>query len=208
MNFLSAVLVAFSLLLSHSFASPTPSGTKASPKGASSGLNVRDGILASVVSGVVADASDAAHIFSADLGAFEDTVKAQVTGAPTSIPEVVSLVSSVFASTPTNLFDDVLELIEAGIAPTPQELETLIVGSVAPENSEHNVNLKNPNNKIYPFKSTGDAPYTLSEAQLREVIYIPQTFTYGKKPPVIVGLVCKVRHTSTHKIYLACPRLR
>jgi hypothetical protein len=31
-----------------------------------------------------------------------------------------------------------------------------------------------------------DAAYDLTEAALREVIYIPSTFTYGQKPPVIL----------------------
>jgi hypothetical protein len=31
-----------------------------------------------------------------------------------------------------------------------------------------------------------DAPYSIAESQLRAAIQIPSTFTYGKKPPVIL----------------------
>jgi hypothetical protein len=34
--------------------------------------------------------------------------------------------------------------------------------------------------------ATSDAPYTVSEAQLRAAIHIPSTFGYGKTPPVIL----------------------
>ncbi|KAK1987267.1 hypothetical protein LZ30DRAFT_646245 [Colletotrichum cereale] len=59
---------------------------------------------------------------------------------------------------------------------------------VAPVNaidSTNNNNIRNPAKPIWPKKDAADAPYTLSEAQLRQAIYIPQTFTYGQKPPVI-----------------------
>jgi hypothetical protein len=53
-------------------------------------------------------------------------------------------------------------------------------------NSEVNTNPKNPSEAVYPKKSSSDAPYDLTEAALRQVIYIPSTFTYGQKPPVIL----------------------
>ncbi|WQF84418.1 Putative alpha/Beta hydrolase [Colletotrichum destructivum] len=59
---------------------------------------------------------------------------------------------------------------------------------VAPINaidSISNNNPRNPAKAIWPRKDPADAPYTLTESQLRQVIFIPQTFTYGKKPPVI-----------------------
>lgn len=43
----------------------------------------------------------------------------------------------------------------------------------------------NPPRPIYPKADPRDAPYDLSEQQLRQVIYIPPEFTYGKKRPVI-----------------------
>lgn len=66
------------------------------------------------------------------------------------------------------------------------ELQTLIAGTFSGQNSETNVNPINPSPPIYPQKSCLDAPYTLTEAQLRQVIYIPDNFTYGAVPPVIL----------------------
>ena len=43
----------------------------------------------------------------------------------------------------------------------------------------------NPPVSVYP-KSELDAPYSISEQYLRSAIFIPETFTYGKKPPVIL----------------------
>ncbi|KZL83078.1 lipase b precursor [Colletotrichum incanum] len=51
--------------------------------------------------------------------------------------------------------------------------------------STKNNNPRNPDVPIWPRKDAADAPYSLSETQLRQAIFIPQTFTYGQKPPVI-----------------------
>lgn len=55
-------------------------------------------------------------------------------------------------------------------------------------NSFENVNTLSPRVPIYPSKASGDAPYTISEAQLRAAIKIPTSFQYGKsgKTPVIL----------------------
>lgn len=53
------------------------------------------------------------------------------------------------------------------------------------ENSVSNINLRAPARPIFPKKAPTDAPYSLSEAQLRAAIYIPPGFTYGRKPPTI-----------------------
>ena len=43
-----------------------------------------------------------------------------------------------------------------------------------------------PEPAIFPFREPGDAPYSLSNDQLRTAIHIPDSFTYGQKPPVII----------------------
>lgn len=43
-----------------------------------------------------------------------------------------------------------------------------------------------PPKSIYPKAASCDAPYTVSEDKLRSAIYIPDTFTYGERLPVIL----------------------
>ncbi|KAJ4999823.1 Lipase B [Colletotrichum sp. SAR 10_66] len=60
-----------------------------------------------------------------------------------------------------------------------------LVGPLTPLDSTNNLNPLNPAKPIYPKKDAADAPYSLTEQQLRQAIYIPKSFTYGQKPPVI-----------------------
>ncbi|KAG5747379.1 hypothetical protein H9Q72_014097 [Fusarium xylarioides] len=53
------------------------------------------------------------------------------------------------------------------------------------ENGNDNRN-PNPPKSVYPKAASCDAPYSLSEDKLRSAIYIPDTFTYGEKLPVIL----------------------
>ncbi|OCL01318.1 alpha/beta-hydrolase [Glonium stellatum] len=73
-------------------------------------------------------------------------------------------------------------MVENGLAPS--DIADIVSAYSVGYNSETNVNPAVPHKAIYPKKSSSDAPYSLTETQLREVIYIPSTFTYGKKPPV------------------------
>lgn len=97
--------------------------------------------------------------------------------------------SSIFSATPTILLEQVFDLIENGLVSDnlPAEVNALVTASFSGMNSETNVNPA-ANCSIYPQKNCTDAPYTLTEEQLRQVIYIPTTFTYGQVPPVIVGI--------------------
>ncbi|KAF2674346.1 alpha/beta-hydrolase [Microthyrium microscopicum] len=156
------------------------------PNVLSGAIGTVDGALSSVVGGVAADSSEASGIFSAILGAIEDTIKDQVTATPTNIAQATSVVASIFSATPTTIYDDIIKLAANGIAPDATDLANLLVGAVSGPNSETNINLKNPASPIYPKKSSTDPAYTLTETQLRQVIYIPSTFTYGQKPPVIL----------------------
>jgi hypothetical protein len=52
-------------------------------------------------------------------------------------------------------------------------------------NSASNVNPA-PKTSVYPKLGSSDAPYDVSESILRGAIHIPPTFTFGKKPPVIL----------------------
>lgn len=139
--------------------------------------------ISSILPGVVADVTTGAQIVSAVNQAAQDTIGDQVQGTPTNVSDVLATASGIFLATPTALISNILQLIPAGIP--VDEVETLLTASVDPRNSENNNNPPAPD-VIYPKKSPADAPYQLEEAQLREVIYIPDSFTYGQKPPVIL----------------------
>jgi hypothetical protein len=97
---------------------------------------------------------------------------------------VTSILASVFSSTPTNLFANVVELAANGLS--PGDLGNVLTTYSAGCNSETNNNPRNPSAAVYPKKSSQDAPYSLTEAQLRQAIYIPSTFTYGNVPPLVM----------------------
>lgn len=67
-----------------------------------------------------------------------------------------------------------------GIATADLVSPTTAVGST------QNYNPKEPSVEIYPKKNSTDAPYTTPEADLRAAIQIPEFFTYGERPPVIL----------------------
>ncbi|KAF2423116.1 alpha/beta-hydrolase [Tothia fuscella] len=178
------------VLIGTAFAVPAPSPVeldkRQSPSGVFSALNAVDTAFAGVLNGVAADASEASQIFSAALTAVEDTIKAQATARPSNVEQAVSVVSSILTPQPTNLYKNIVQLAANGLGPSASDFNLLVVGSLVGPNSENNLNLRSPAQPIYPKKSSTDAPYSLTEAQLRRVIYIPPAFTYGSKSPVIL----------------------
>jgi hypothetical protein len=98
--------------------------------------------------------------------------------------EATSILSSIFSATPTDLYDNIVELIANDFSPgNLGQVETTYSEGC---NSDTNNNPQDPSGTIYPKKSASDAPYSLSEAQLRQAIYIPSTFTYGNVPPIVM----------------------
>ncbi|EFQ33863.1 hypothetical protein CGRA01v4_10758 [Colletotrichum graminicola] len=100
-----------------------------------------------------------------------------------------------------NFFDKIQKQIGQGIVPSgllsnfqgllgtgalgSLDLANKLVVPIDAIDSINNNNIRNPVKPIWPRKDAADAPYSLSEAQLRQAIFIPQSFTYGQKPPVI-----------------------
>lgn len=91
--------------------------------------------------------------------------------------------SSLIGLATGNLFAQAIELAANDFV--PGDISNVLTTYSAGCNSDVNSNPRNPSTPIYPKKSSGDAPYSLSEAALRQVIQIPSTFTYGQKPPII-----------------------
>ncbi|KAI0123977.1 hypothetical protein BJ170DRAFT_598304 [Xylariales sp. AK1849] len=106
------------------------------------------------------------------------------TATPTDFAQVSTTLEAIYSATPTNIYVNVGAQIQAGITPSA-DINDIINGLDSGENSQNNDNPIDPDTPVYPQKDSDDAPYSLSEDQLRAAIYIPSTFTYGQKPPTI-----------------------
>ena len=111
---------------------------------------------------------------------------------PTSPAEASQRLSDVYNAKPTPSFylDAAQQLVEAALT-TDNVADAIdfVEGVLDGENSFNNVNPKNPRPAAYPRAGRRDAPYDLTEQQLRAAIYIPPTFQYGKQgapQPVIL----------------------
>jgi hypothetical protein len=119
------------------------------------------------------------------------TVTATV-AAPTSSAEASERIAQIFsaAPTPSSYLSAAEQLVEAAL--TTENIAdaiSFVDGLQNGENSFNNVNPRNPNPPAFPSAGPNDAPYDLSEAQLRAAIYIPSTFKYGRRgapQPVIL----------------------
>jgi hypothetical protein len=186
--FLFSKILLGASLFACAIAAPANFGKRASSSGVASALAAVDGAVSGVLNGIEADASEASQIYSALLTAVEDSIRSQVTATPTNLAQATSVLASILSTSTTNQYGNIVKLAANGFGPSISDLTVLVAGTLLGPNSENNLNLMIPSKTVYPKRGNSDAPYTLSEAQLREVIYIPPTFTYGKKPPVIVSL--------------------
>jgi hypothetical protein len=108
---------------------------------------------------------------------------------PADIPDALARASRVWASPTgrTDFFPAIATQVAAGLGPLLDgTLNTALTGGLPVGENSINNNNKPPTTEIYPKKDSGDAPYTVSEASLRAAIYIPSSFTYGVKRPVIM----------------------
>lgn len=111
-----------------------------------------------------------------------------VQSTPSSVQDVFNNLASIFPNntgSSTNMVTGATELVSQGMG--GQNLNAVASGQLTGENSSNN-NPQNPAQPVFPQKAAGDAPYSLSESVLRGAIFIPSTFTYGQKQPVIVGI--------------------
>lgn len=76
--------------------------------------------------------------------------------------DATSVAANIFSATPTNLFDNIVEMIENGL--TPSDLADTASAYPTGYNSKTNVNLAAPDETIYLKKSSSDALYSLTEA--------------------------------------------
>lgn len=103
--------------------------------------------------------------------------------APKTEDELRLSLASVWSTGNTNFYLGVMAQIDANIS--IPDLSADVVAPYSPLGSTNNNNPRDPTKAIYPQKSESDAPYSLSEDDLRSAIFIPPSFTYGQKPPLI-----------------------
>ena len=101
---------------------------------------------------------------------------------PSKTPDTISSVIAAAAiSAPTSI-------VEATLNATLNGLSIYSGATLKSSHSSGNTNnpTLNPKEPVFPRKEPADAPYSLSDAQLRAAIHIPAGFTYGHKPPVVI----------------------
>lgn len=140
-----------------------------------------DGLIGGILNNGQDEAEDLTSAFYALLQELDQVVP---TAAPTSVADLAALLNKVANANPENLIDSIATLVLNSLG--PESLEGVFGEFSTGSNSESNVNPREPLAPIYPSVMTGDAPYNIDEATLRAAIYIPDSFTYGKKPPVIL----------------------
>lgn len=113
--------------------------------------------------------------------------------APTAASQLNAGLQAIYTATSANFANQVASQVAAGlVGPTGTSLGGIVESLYGPnpllptgENSITNNNPRNPATAIYPKKAASDASYSLTESQLRAALYIPPTFTYGAKTPVL-----------------------
>ncbi|PHH68317.1 hypothetical protein CDD82_653 [Ophiocordyceps australis] len=106
---------------------------------------------------------------------------------PASMQEAASMVQDIVASAPNNWIVQIgCKLVNGIFLGMIDDLfNRARQQDSSPENSHDNKN-PDPPEPLYPKKCDSDPPYSNLEQHLRSAIFIPETFTYGKKPPVIL----------------------
>jgi len=139
------------------------------------------GLIGGVVSALGSEATDLASVALAVVDAIETVVP---TTTISSFADATAALSSNLAVA-TNLIDSVPGLIEAGF--DPSDISTIVNGFEGAYNGPSPYNVRSPKlGPVYPQRDPDDAPYTIDEDDLRSAIYVPDPFTYGRRPPVVL----------------------
>ncbi|KAF2223169.1 hypothetical protein BDZ85DRAFT_296354 [Elsinoe ampelina] len=143
-------------------------------------------IIGDLLSGVLGGIKDAVSKGNVD-GILSNLRKATPTSSPSSVDQARQRIAQIVQnSKPANIFEYSALLQANGlISGTLTTLIDGIAGQFSDQNSISNTN-PDPPTLVYPQRLPCDAPYTLPESSLRAAIYIPPTFTFGQKPPVIL----------------------
>ncbi|GAB7338950.1 hypothetical protein MBLNU457_5623t1 [Dothideomycetes sp. NU457] len=146
-------------------------------------LSGLEGAASSAVGGVVSALS--AAVGTADVLSSLSLVTP--TASPTDEADAISRLSSIVqVAQPTNIIEYDALLVLNGLT-TISVANGIgdVLGEFSQMDSSSNSN-PDPPTSVYPQKGPCDAPYSVSEDKLRSAIYIPDSFTHGAKPPVIL----------------------
>ncbi|KAK5108612.1 hypothetical protein LTR62_008188 [Meristemomyces frigidus] len=206
---LSGILALASTIVSLGYAipapAPSPAPTAAPPLDNAKDLNDRDLLgVTSILGGVTSELGLLIQQVDTGLTALNElggngnrqssasSILANVvkpTATMTDLNQASAAIESAWSSpTPNNIYAGIGQLVAAGAAGEGLGAAVNAIGNTGP-NSNNNNNPINPNPAAYPKAGSHDAPYDLTEAQLRAAIYIPSTFQYGRSgapQPVIL----------------------
>jgi hypothetical protein len=121
--------------------------------------------------------------------------------APSGVSDAASRLSSVIQAqaTESTASGFMSDLAEAGLTTdSVEDALEYVQGLLAGENSSNNYNLRDPSPYAYPLANSEDAPYSVSEYELRSAIYIPDKFQYGEDGAPQPVILVPVRDNPTH----------
>lgn len=104
---------------------------------------------------------------------------------PQSIAEAAAGVTKITNANPGDIFRNGAEILLNGF--TPADFATIAQAYLV-ESNTNNINLRPAVPPVFPRNGPNDAPYSLSEQQLRRAIYIPPDYQYGRGPPPVIFL--------------------
>jgi hypothetical protein len=109
----------------------------------------------------------------------------QPSAKPSSVAEAVQRINDVHARHPTNIRTAAFNLVLQGVA-SREKAKEWIAQHLKLALTFNNNPSPPAGSAVYPRKGASDAPYTLPESVLRNALYIPPTFTYGRIKPVLL----------------------
>lgn len=170
-------------LVAATFATPTPAQKEAVTPAAvirqASGSPITNqNQLEAALGSFSADFQSVSAAVDVGIAIFTNIVPAP---GPTAIPQLIEEVYKITSANPGDIIKSGAEILAGGFAGGDY---IDIAASYLLESSTDSINLR-PAPGIYPKADPNDAPYSLSESDLRKVIYIPFDFTYGQKEPII-----------------------
>lgn len=108
--------------------------------------------------------------------------------AVSSVPEAISAIQSIYSNDVSNI----VVASEDNIQKNLVSKSVLDILNGYPNNnidSSNNTGNPPPSQTIYPSKSPSDAPYSVSQQDLQDAIFIPSSFSFGqngKKPVILI----------------------